>query len=288
MRNSGAGTNICLAKRATWIRCARAWGHWPAVRRPLRDGELDGYVDIVKSEMAAGEKFYDAVKTGMLAILCSKSFIFLAEGDEDVNRSTLNDWEIASRLSYLFWSTMPDNELFDLAEKGKLHDKAELARQVRRMLADPKSERFTESFSTQWLRLRKVGMFPPDKKLYPEYDKSLEKSMIGESTAFFREVLTEGLTLREFLNSDWSMLNSRLAQFYGIPDAGLGRGEFQKVSLPADSRRGGLLTQAAVLSLTSDGTRHRPVHRGKWVSETIFGKSPPRRPPMSIPSRRAL
>src|SRR6202789_1023029 len=103
--------------------------------------------------------------------------------------------------------------------------------------------------------------------------------MIGESTAFFREVLNEGLTLREFLNSDWSMLNSRLAQFYGIPATGLGRGEFQKVSLPADSRRGGLLTQAAILSLTSDGTRHRPVHRGKWVSDAIFGKTPPPPPP---------
>jgi mono/diheme cytochrome c family protein len=252
-----------------------------AFRRPLRDGELDGYVEIVKSELAAGEKFFDAVKTGMLAILCSKSFIFMAEGDEDVNRSTLNDWEIASRLSYLLWSTMPDDELFGLAENGKLRDKAELARQVQRMLADPRSERFTESFATQWLKLRKVGMFPPDKKIYPEYDKSLEKSMIGESTAYFREVLNENLTLREFLNSDWSMLNSRLARFYGLPDAGLSREEFQKVSLPADSRRGGLLTQAAILSLTSDGTRHRPVHRGKWVSEAIFGKSPPP-PPANV------
>jgi hypothetical protein len=122
-------------------------------------------------------------------------------------------------------------------------------------------------------------MFPPDKKIYPDYDKSLERSMLGESTAFFREVLKDGLTLREFLSSDWSMLNSRLARFYGIPDTGIAREEFLKVALPADSRRGGLLTQAAILSLTSDGTRHRPVHRGKWVSETIFGKTPPPPPP---------
>jgi hypothetical protein len=250
-----------------------------AFRRPLREGELDGYVAVVKSELTAGEKFYDAVKTGLATILCSKSFVYLAEGDENADRSTLNDWEIASRLSYLFWSTMPDDELLALAEQGRLHEKAVLAQQVQRMLADPRAERFADSFCAQWLNLRKVGMFPPDKKLYPDYDKSLERSMIGECTAFFREVLDRGLSLREFLDSDWTMLNLRLAQFYGLPETGLSREEFQRVSLPADGHRGGLLTQAAILSLTSDGTRHRPVHRGKWLLETIFGKSPPPPPP---------
>ena len=250
-----------------------------AFRRPVSSEELDGYVGIVKEELAAGEKFPDAVKAGILAILCSKSFLFLAEGDEDANRHTLNDWEIACRLSYLLWSTMPDDELFALAEQGKLHDKAELGRQIQRLLADSKAERFTESFASQWLNLRKVGMFPPDKKLYPDYDKSLEKSMVSETTEFFREVLQRGLTLREFLHSDWTMVNSRLAEFYGLPD--VAGSDFQRVSLTPESRRGGLLTQAAILSLTSDGTRHRPVHRGKWVSESIFGKSPPP-PPANV------
>ncbi len=250
-----------------------------AFRRPVSSEELDGYVGIVKEELAAGEKFPDAVKAGMLAILCSKSFLFLAEGDEDANRHTLNDWEIACRLSYLLWSTMPDDELFALAEQGKLHDKAELGQQVQRLLADPKAGRFTESFASQWLNLRKVGMFPPDKKLYPDYDKSLEQSMVGETTAFFREVLQRGLTLREFLHSDWTMVNSRLAEFYGLPD--VAGSDFQRVSLTPESRRGGLLTQASILSLTSDGTRHRPVHRGKWVAESIFGKSPPP-PPANV------
>ncbi|WP_425613431.1 DUF1592 domain-containing protein [Anatilimnocola sp. NA78] len=250
-----------------------------AFRRPVSEEELDGYVGIVKAEMAAGEKFSSAVKAGMRAILCSKSFIFLAEGDEDVNRHTLNDWEIASRLSYLLWSTMPDDELFALAEQGKLKDKGELARQLKRMLADPKAERFCQSFPAQWLNLRKVGQFPPDRKLYPEYDKSLEKSMVGETTAYFREVLHRDLSLREFLDSDWTMANSRLAQFYGLPDTH--NHEFVRVSLPPGSHRGGLLTQASILSLTSDGTRHRPVHRGKWVMESIFGKSPPP-PPANV------
>jgi mono/diheme cytochrome c family protein len=252
-----------------------------AFRRPVAAEELDGFVNIVKSELAAREKFRDAVKTGMLAVLCSKSFLFLAEGDENKDRHTLNDWEIASRLSYLLWSTMPDDELFKLAEQGKLRDKPELAKQVARMLADPRAARFCDSFAAQWLQLRKVGRFPPDKKLYPDYDANLEQSMVRETKAFFREVLVRGLTLREFLDSDWSMMNARLAQFYGLPDAGVARDEFQRVLLPANSRRGGLLTQAAILSLTSDGTRHRPVHRGAWLSEAIFGKTPPP-PPANV------
>jgi hypothetical protein len=252
-----------------------------AFRRPVADEEIDGYMTIVKSELEAKETFRDAVKAGMLAILNSKSFLFLAEGDENAQRATLNDWELASRLSYFLWSTMPDAELLTLAEQGKLHDKAELARQVARMLKDERSVRFTDAFSSQWLRLRKVGMFPPDKKLFPDYDKTLEASMIGETQAFVREVLRAGLTLREFLHSDWSMMNACLAQFYGLPDAGIPWNDFQRVSLPAESKRGGLLTQASILSLTSDGSRHRPVHRGVWVMESIFGKSPPP-PPANV------
>ncbi len=252
-----------------------------AFRRPVTDEELDGYLGIVKAELAAKEKFRDAVKAGMLSILCSKSFVFLAEGDENASRQMLNDWEIAARLSYLLWNTMPDAELFALAEKGLLRDKAELSRQVARMLKDERSMRFTDSFATQWLRLRKVGMFQPDKKLYPDYDKALENSMIGETKAFFREVLQGGHTLRDLLHSDWSMMNGLLAQFYGLPETKANGGEFQRVSLPAESHRGGLLTQASILSLTSDGVRHRPVHRGVWVMESIFGKSPPP-PPANV------
>lgn len=250
-----------------------------AFRRPLYEGELDGYVRIVEGELAAGEKFRDAVKSAMTAILCSKSFLFLSEGDENADRHHLNDWETASRLSYLLWSTMPDDELFALAEQGRLKDKATLKQQVARMLADPRAERFTRSFSSQWLHLRKVGMFPPDRKIYPKYDAHLEISMVGETRAFFKEVLENNLTLREFIDSDWTMLNPRLAKFYGIP--GVTKDEFRRVALRPEHHRGGLLTHASVLSLTSDGTRHRPVHRGAWVSETIFGKTPPP-PPANV------
>ncbi|HBJ35280.1 MAG TPA: hypothetical protein DDZ51_11110 [Planctomycetaceae bacterium] len=252
-----------------------------AFRRPVTDDELNAYVGIVKAELEAGEKYIDAVKAGMLAILCSKSFLFIAEGDENGDRQVLNDWEIASRLSYLLWSTMPDDELFAMASQGKLRDRVERAKQFSRMLADPRSARFSESFSTQWLHLQKIGQFPPDKKLYPDYDANLESSMVGEPKAFFSEVLQKNLTLREFLDSDWSMMNGRLARFYGLSDEGVSRDQFQRVSLPVESQRGGLLTQAAILSLTSDGTRHRPVHRGVWLSESIFGKTPPP-PPANV------
>ncbi len=257
-----------------------------AFRRPVTDEEMDGYVSIVKKELDAKEKFRDAVKAGMLSILNSKSFLFLAEGDENAQRNTLNDGELASRLSYMLWSTMPDAELLTLAEQGKLHDKAELSRQVARMLKDERSARFADSFSAQWLRLRKVGMFQPDKKLYPDYDKALENSMIRETQTFFREVLSGGLTLREFLNSDWTMMNELLAKHYGLGEsfAAAAKGsdsEFVRVKFQPDSHRGGLLTQASILSLTSDGVRHRPVHRGVWVSESIFGKSPPP-PPANV------
>jgi hypothetical protein len=174
---------------------------------------------------------------------------------------------------------MPDAELFSAAEKGKLRDRGELKRQVTRMLADPRAKRFSASFSAQWLHLRKVGMFPPDKRIYGNYDQHLEKSMIGETQSFFQEVLEQELTLREFIDSDWTMLNPRLAKFYGIEN--ITKDEFQRVALKADSHRGGLLTHASILSLTSDGTRHRPVHRGVWLSETILGKTPPP-PPVNV------
>jgi hypothetical protein len=176
---------------------------------------------------------------------------------------------------------MPDAELTALADRGKLRDKAELSKQVARLLADPRSSRFADSFATQWLRLRKVGMFQPDKKLYPTYDKTLENCMTAETRLFFREVLNSGLTLREFLVSDWSMMNPMLAQFYGLPELKFAGDGFQRVSLPEGSHRGGLLTQAAILSLTSDGVRHRPVHRGVWVSDAIFGRTPPP-PPANV------
>lgn len=248
-----------------------------AYRRTVAEAEVERSLKLLDDELAAGEKFLDAYKTTLVAILCSKDFLYLVEGSASRNEERLSDWELASRLSYMLWSTMPDESLFAAARDGSLHRPEVLKAQLDRMLADPKSRRFSESFARQWLQLRKLGMFPPDKKLFPDYDPHLEQSMRDEATAFFREVLERGLSLREFLHSDWTMLNARLAEHYGI--ANVEGSEFRRVALAPESHRGGVLTQAAVLSLTSDGQRHRPVHRGKWVSEAILGKPVP--PPLA-------
>lgn len=250
-----------------------------AFRRPVTASEVDRYMAIVDSEIKAGSKVPAAVKSAMLAVLCSKDFLFLVEGNLQQPSENLNDFELANRLSYMLWSTMPDDELESLAREGKLSDKKVLKQQVDRMLADPRAERFCVDFPRQWLQLHKLGMFPPNKELYPEYDPHLERSMAGETTAFFREVLDNNLSLREFLDSNWTMVNPRLAMHYDID--GIEKDQFQRITLDKDAHRGGLLTQAAILSLTSDGTRHRPVHRGVWVMQSIFGKSPPP-PPANV------
>jgi hypothetical protein len=256
----------CLRRFAT-----RAW------RRPATEAELDRYLKIIQEELSAGEKFRSAYRAAMVAVLTSKNFYYLEEGSPAQRRETVNDWELAARLSYFLWSSMPDDELVALAQKGELHRPETLRTALTRMLADPKTSRFTESFSRQWLQLHRVGMFPPDASLYPDYDKWLEQSMVLESTAYFGEMFAKNLPLREFLTSDWTTLNSRLALHYGMPPTP-GRG-MQRVALRPQDHRGGLLTQASVLMLTSDGARHRPVHRGVWVSEAIFGKTPPPPPP---------
>ncbi len=250
-----------------------------AFRRPAHGAEVDRFVKLINSELQSGEHFEPAVKTALTAMLCSKDFIYLVEGSPDHLNLQLNDWELASRLSYFLWSTMPDDRLFGLAREKVLHQPDVLRGEVVRMLRDPRAERFATGFARQWLQLRNVGKFPPDKKLYPDYDAHLERSMIAEGTSFFRQVLERNLSVREFLDSDWTMLNARLAEHYGI--SGVEGDAFQRVALRLEDRRGGLLTQAGVLSLTSDGQRHRPVHRGKWVLETIFNKPPPP-PPANV------
>ena len=252
-----------------------------AYRRPVEAGEVERLVGLVENAQKLGDSFESAVKTGLLAVLCSKSFVYLVEGSPETSKARLTDWELASRLSYFLWSTMPDEPLLELARTGKLHERDTLRAEVHRMMQNPRALTFAESFPRQWLQLRRVGMFEPDKKIYPDYDAYLEKSMVGETTTFFREIVQRNLSLREFLDSDWTMLNERLAAHYDI--GGVHGEAMQRVMLQPGDHRGGLLTQASVLSLTSDGTRHRPVHRGKWVLESITGKAPPP-PPANVPA----
>ncbi len=261
-----AEARTCLERFAS-----RAW------RRPATETEVERYVKVIEREMAAGEKFRTAYRAAMVGILTSKNFYYLEEGSATQRRDRVNDWELASRLSYFLWGSLPDEELFAAAQTGRLHEPAVLRTQLGRMLGDAKIKRFTEAFPRQWLQLHKVGMFPPDPKLYPDYDKWLEQSMVLESVAYFTEVFAQNRSLREFLHSDWSVVNPRLAEHYQLPP--LKASGFQRVALRPESHRGGLLTQAGILMLTSDGTRHRPVHRGVWISEAIFGRTPPPPPP---------
>lgn len=249
----------------------RAW------RRPVEKEELKDYLDSFRADREAGETTVDAFHSGMLRVLTSRNFIYLVEGDP-APRERLTDWELASRLSYFLWSSMPDQDLFAAASNAELSG-AELKKQVDRMLKDAKINRFIDDFSRQWLQLHRVGMFPPDKTLYPVYDDWLEASMRAEPVEFFRELLTQNLPVDYFIDSDWTVANARLCDFYGLPEPE--EDGFQRVALQPDDRRGGLLTMGAVLGLTSDGTRHRPVHRGVWLSEAIFNKTPPS-PPANV------
>jgi hypothetical protein len=249
----------------------RAW------RRPVKMDELEGYLRAYRAERATGEKMADAYRVALLGVLTSRNFLYLVEGDPVV-RDRLNDWELASRLSYFLWSSMPDTDLFAAAKNGTLKGDG-LKKEVDRLLADRKIDRFIDDFPRQWLQLHRIGMFPPDKKLYPTYDAWLETSLRTEPVEYFREMFAKNLPIDAFIDSDWTMANARLCDFYGLPEPKTG--SFQRVSLKPEDHRGGLLTMGAVLGLTSDGTRHRPVHRGVWVSEAIFGKTPPP-PPANV------
>ncbi|WP_198141284.1 DUF1592 domain-containing protein [Verrucomicrobium spinosum] len=251
----------------------RAW------RRPVNKEELEQYLKSYRTEREAGEKPAEAYRVAMQGVLTSRNFLYLVEG-EPVARERLTDMELASRLSYFLWSSMPDEALFTAAKGGTLNGGG-LKKEVDRILADSRINRFVEDFSRQWLQLHRVGMFPPDKKLYPNYDLWLETSMREEPVEFFREMLVKNLPMESFIDSNWTMANSRLCDFYGLPEPKTDG--FLRVSLKPEDRRGGLLTMGATLGLTSDGTRHRPVHRGVWLSEVILGKTPPP-PPANVPA----
>jgi len=249
----------------------RAW------RRPVKQEELVDYLKAYRLEREAGETPAAAYRVALQGVLTSRHFIYLVEG-EPAAREKLNDWELASRLSYFLWSSMPDDGLFAAAQAGKLKGEG-LKGEMDRLLTDGKINRFVDDFVRQWLQLHRIGTFPPDKKLYPMYDPWLETSLRREPIEYFRELFSQNLPIDRFIDSDWTVANARLCDFYGLPEPKADG--FQRVALKPEDHRGGLLTMGGVLGLTSDGTRHRPVHRGVWVSEAIFGKTPPP-PPANV------
>lgn len=192
--------------------------------------------------------------------------------DAATSARRLNDSEFASRLSYFLWSSMPDETLFAEAESGGLRDPAAIKSQIRRMIDDARSDALVRNFAGQWLGLREVGANPPAADLYPQYDRHLESSFTAESQAFFREILRSDESVMCFVKSDWVTINERLARHYGIPNV---RGdEFRRVAVPQGVKRGGVVTQGAVLTITSNGTRTSPVKRGVWVMKNVLGIDP--------------
>jgi hypothetical protein len=247
-----------------------------AFRRPVVEADVAPFIALVQSRLEADYDFETALRVGLKGVLCSPNFLYLGS-----TPGTLDDFDLAARLSYFLWSTTPDDELLAAAERLELGRPEVLRREVERMLTDSRSRAFTENFTGQWLSLRNLKATIPDKKLYPDFDDFLEWSMPRETYAFFETILRDDRSVIEFLDSDWSMLDERLATLYGIP--GVAGSNFRKVSLPAGSHRGGVLTHAAVLKVTANGTNTSPVVRGAWVLEHLLGTPAPP-PPKDVPA----
>ena len=243
-----------------------------AFRRPVDEELVQPFVDLALARLDAGNTFEQAARAGFVAVLCSPHFLMLHREPE------VDDFEIASRLSYFLWSSMPDEELLALAEKGELSNPAVRRQQVDRMLQDPKRQRFVENFTGQWLDLREIDFTTPDKNLFPEYDELLMRSMLAETRGFFAHILDENLSVMNFIDSDFAVLNQRLAEHYGIPGI-RGHEEFRLVELDEDSVRGGVLTQGSVLKVTANGTSTSPILRGIWILDRILGQPAPPPPP---------
>ncbi|MFT7639095.1 MAG: hypothetical protein ACI9G1_000822, partial [Pirellulaceae bacterium] len=243
-----------------------------AFRRPVSEQEMQPYIQLTLNRLDAGRSFEQAVRAGFCAVICSPQFLLL-------NRETkVDEYAIAAKLSYFLWSTLPDKELLELAAEGKLSDPATRHSQVERMIRDSRIERFVDNFIGQWLDLRNIDFTTPAKKLYPEYDPLLKEAMLGETKHFFTHILREDLSVVNFIDSEFTFLNQRLADHYGIPGV-KGHEGFQKVMLPKESVRGGVLTHASVLKVTANGTATSPVIRGVWVMDSILGRPLPPPPP---------
>lgn len=249
-----------------------------AYRRPVQPVEIDNIVVAIENGMTKhGMDFAQAMRFGLQSVLCAPQFLYVAEpSPAPEGPRLLNDYELASRLSYFFWSTMPDEELFRIAQEGRLSQPAVLREQVERMLNSPRSAQFVESFGGQWLNVDQFGSVEPANQ-YQDYDAELEEASKQEVLAFFAEILKSDLPITSFLNSDFLVINERLARHYGIN--GVEGNEFRKVAITPEQHRGGIFGMAGLLTLLADGTRTLPVRRAAWIMENVFNDPPPPPPP---------
>lgn len=250
-----------------------------AFRRPVTDAEVDRFASLVEQTVAQHKETYEyGLFVAVQAILVSPEFLFRKEADPEPNQTerVLNEYEVATRLSYFLWSSMPDDTLFQLAENKRLLDRSVLREQIERMLRDEKSASLAQNFASQWLNLRNLADVRPNPEVFPEFDDSLRAAMGQETLMLFNTIVREDRSVDEFLAADYTFVNERLAKHYGIN--GVTGDQYVKVSLQGTNRLG-VLTHASILTLTSNPGRTSPVKRGKWILENILGDAPPPAPP---------
>jgi hypothetical protein len=252
-----------------------------AWRRPATNQELSNLLQLVATVQQRGDSLERGVGVALQAVLVSPYFLFRIEQDPSKAASyRLSQHELATRLAYFVWSSLPDDELLSLADRGQLQGPAVMKAQLTRMLADPKSRRLVEAFGGQWLQTRNLDTVKPDAKKFPEYDEELRDAMRTETEMFLEAVVHENRSVLDLLDARFTYLNERLARFYGI--SGVSGNEFRRVELDG-SQRSGVLTQASILTVSSYPTRTSPVVRGKWILDNILGAPPPP-PPPDIPA----
>ena len=255
-----------------------------AFRRPVEPAQIELLLKLFAQADARGESFDDAVRYALRGVLVSPDFLFRVEVPRGLNASPVSDYELASRLSYFLWSSMPDDELFRVTYAGTLRQPAVLEAQVKRMLLDPKARAFAETFAGQWLRVDELTTSAqPDAKRFPDYTPALRDAMLAEPVEFFHALVRENGSLLRVLDADYTYVNEPLAKLYGLD--GVTGEKFRRVALK-DRNRGGVATMGAVLTLTSYPRRTSPVLRGKWILEQILGTPPPPPPPLveSLPT----
>jgi cytochrome c551/c552 len=253
-------------------------------RRPITEKDTEQLLTFFQKGKNEGKTFDAGIEAGIQLILASPEFLFRFEPDPaNVAVNTVyrvNDLELASRLSFFLWSTIPDDQLINLAAQGRLKDPVVLEQQVKRMLADPKAHSLTDNFAGQWLFLRNLKSLNPDFETFPDFDDNLRQSMRRETEMFFESIMREDRSVMDFMNGDYTFVNERLARHYGIK--GIYGESFRRVPVTDENRRG-ILGQASILAVTSVPTRTSPVQRGKWILTNVLGTPPPA-PPPNVPA----
>jgi cytochrome c551/c552 len=254
-----------------------------AYRKPVSDGDLETLLSFYQQGRNKGT-FESGIEMALRRILSDPQFVYRFERDPaGVAPDTpyrVSDLELASRLSFFLWSSIPDEQLLDVASKGKLHDRATLEHEVRRMLADSRADSLVTNFAAQWLYLRNLRGIAPDLESFPNFDDNLRRSFLEETELFFGSIIHEDRSVIDLLNADYTFVDERLAKHYGVPN--VFGSQFRRISWPEDSPRRGLLGQGSILAVTSISTRTSPVQRGKWLLENVLG-TPPNPPPANVP-----